>query len=201
MIKATEIGKYVKGQIALLVKDGKALEYSGTKARLAQLRRGVGKKPGELPELWGVFLKNIPEDWMCTNGEPTYVEWAVYTALTLFALHQQGHCEVMHAEEGGSSLGQAARKLVRSEEDEENIRRKLSIVAKSEDMTELSYHLKTIIRLFGNNDIRLNYAELAEDLYWFQFEQNADEIRLKWGRDFYRNIKTEDKGKGECDEE
>ena len=27
---------------------------SGGRAALANLRRGIGKKPGEMPELWGV---------------------------------------------------------------------------------------------------------------------------------------------------
>ena len=30
------------------------------KAALAELRRGVGHVPGELPELWGSFLQEMP---------------------------------------------------------------------------------------------------------------------------------------------
>ena len=30
------------------------------KAMLAKLRRGVGRVPGDLPELWGAFLADFP---------------------------------------------------------------------------------------------------------------------------------------------
>ncbi len=202
MEKEAEIRKYVRTQIALLAKDDRALEQSGSKAQLAQLRRGAGKSPGELPELWGVFLKNMPEELMGKDGRPSYAEWAVYTALTLFALHQQGHSEPMHGEGEDKRLGRAARKLIHGDEEEENIRKKLSIAARSDDMTELSYQLKTLVRLLGNEDIRLDYADLAIDLYRFQFEKYADRIRLKWGQDFYHfeKTKTEDNGKEDEDE-
>lgn len=193
----TGIHKYVKAQIDLLAKDDRALDQSGSKAQLAQLRRGVGKNPGELPELWGAFLKNMPEELMGKDGKPSYAEWAVYTALTLFALHQQGQSDPMNEEGEENRLGRAMRKLVRSAEDEENIRRKLSIAARSDDMAELSYHLKTLVRLLGNDNIRLDYVDLAKDLYWFQFENHTDRIRLKWGQDFYRFAETKDNGKEE----
>lgn len=60
------------------------------RAQLAMLRRGVGKKPGDLPELWGILFGDLPEEFLSVSGEPTREEWAVYTALTLYALHQQG---------------------------------------------------------------------------------------------------------------
>lgn len=201
MEKTIEIENYMRKQMNLLARDDRTLEQSGSKAYLAQLRRGAGKRPGELPELWGLFLKDMPAEWMRQNGEPSYEERAVYAALTLFALHQQGHSDSMNAEGEENHLGRAARKLVKSDEDEENIRKKLSIAAKSDDMTELSYHLKTIVRLLGNSDIRLDYVDFAKDLYYFQFGKTVDRIRLKWGQDFYRNMKTDDNEKGEDNEE
>lgn len=198
MTKETEIATYVRAQIAFIAKDDKALEQSSCKARLAQLRRGVGKEPGEIPELWGMFLMNLPQELMGQNGRPSYAEAAIYTALTLFAFHQQGHGERMHAEGEENRIGRAARRLAHNAEEEERIRQKLSIAAKSDDMTELSYHLKTIVRLLANSDQKLDYVDLAKDLYWFQFEEYADRVRLKWGQDFYRQ---DGKGKEEHNEE
>lgn len=195
-----EVGKFVSEQIKLLAENDRRLELGSSKAHLARLRRGIGKKPGELPELWGSFLRNLPEEMMSRNDEPSYAEWAIYTALTLFSLHQQGHSEPMHAEGEENRFGRAVRKLVHSEEDEENVRKKLSIAACSDDMTELSYYLKTIVKLLENNDIKLDYVDLAKDLYGFQFEKNVDRIRLKWGQDFYK-VKTNGKGKDESNEE
>lgn len=191
---------YVRRRIALLAKDNRILEQSASKAHLAQLRRGIGKMPGELPELWGLFLSDLPESLMGKNGETSYAEWAIYTALTMFALHQQGHSEPMNEEGEENYFGRAVRKLVQSEDMEENIRIKLSITAGSDDMTELSNHLKTIVKLLGNNGIKLDYVDLANDLYLFQIDEKyANQIRLKWGQDFYRNIKINGNGEDKSD--
>lgn len=200
MEKEKQIRNYVKMQMELLAGDAGTLDLGSSKAQLAQLRRGAGKRPGELPELWGIFLRNMPEELMGKEGRPSYAEWAIYTALTLFALHQQGHSEPMHAEGEENRLGRAVKKLAHGEEEEENVRKKFSITARSDDMEELSYHLKTLVRMLGSNDIKLDYEDLAKDLYRFQFENDADQVRLKWGQDFYRFVGTKDRGEEEKDE-
>ena len=200
MEKEKQIRNYVKKQMELLAGDAGTLDLGSSKAQLAQLRRGVGKRPGELPELWGIFLRNMPEELMGKEGRPSYAEWAIYTALTLFALHQQGHSEPMHAEGEENRLGRAVKKLAHGEEEEDNVSRKFSITARSDDMEELSYHLKTLVRMLGSNDIKLDYEDLAKDLYRFQFENDADQVRLKWGQDFYRFVGTKDRGEEEKDE-
>ena len=78
------------------------------RAELAKLRRGVGHRPGELPELWGSFLLGMPEGFQGNNG-PTAAEWAVYLALTLYAVHQQGNDQPMNRQH--STLGWAVRQL------------------------------------------------------------------------------------------
>ena len=60
------------------------------RATLAQLRRGVGRTPGEIPDLWGILLQDMPEDMQGHGSTASYQEIAIYTALTLFAVHQQG---------------------------------------------------------------------------------------------------------------
>lgn len=194
-----KVKKFVSGQISALTKS---LDSGGSKARLAQLRRGIGKRPGELPELWGMFLQNMPEELMSKTDEPSYAEWAVYTALTLFALHQRGHSDPMHEPGEENRLGRAVRKLDGGNDEElDSLAQKFGLVAQSDDMTELSYRLKTVIGLLTGANIRLDYADLAADLYEFQFEDRADNIRLKWGRDFYRDFKNDDNGKEENDDE
>lgn len=42
-------------------------------------------------------------------------------------------------------------------------------------------------------DICINYAELAEDVYDFQFEESKKRVSLKWGQDFYRDNKEDNK--------
>lgn len=194
-----KIKKYVSGQISALTKS---LDSGGAKARLAQLRRGIGKRPGALPELWGLFLQNMPEELMSKTDEPSYAEWAIYTALTLFALHQRGHSDPMHEPGEENRLGRAVRRLTEgNDEKRDSLALKFSLVAQSDDMTELSYRLKTVIGYLSGENIKLDYADLAADLYGFQFEDRADKIRLKWGRDFYRDFKNDENGKEENDDE
>lgn len=192
------VGEYVNRRIFLLTGN---LNAGDAKGWLAQLRRGIGKKPGELPELWGILLQTLPEELMGKGNEPSHAEWAIYTALTLFALHQQGHAESMNLPGKENSLGGSAQKLVHTDEEEERVRAKLSLAAQSYDMEELAYRLKTLIRLFSADNVKLDYVDLAKDLFLFQKEKYTDGIRLKWGQDFYRNIKTNDNGKGEDNEE
>lgn len=179
---------YVNRQIALLVQG---MKNSGGRARLANLRRGVGKTPGELPELWGSFLNEIPEELLSQNGKPTYAEWAIYLSLTLFALHQQGNGESVHAE--GISLGAAAAKLMNepSDAERERVLRRFGPVVTAKDMPELSHHLRGMIQLMKAKGIRLDYGKLARDLYDFQSENARKRVQLRWGQDFYHIDKGE----------
>lgn len=70
-----KIENFVVQKIKLLYTD---------KPNLARLRRGVGKQIGELPELIEYVL--LPDSM--TSVQEQFVSKAVYTALTLYALHQ-----------------------------------------------------------------------------------------------------------------
>lgn len=51
------IHDYVAGQLSRLW----SLPKPQRRARLAELRRGVGHQPGDLPALWGSFLQELPQ--------------------------------------------------------------------------------------------------------------------------------------------
>lgn len=157
-----------------------------SRAALANLRRGIGHAPGELPQLWGEFLADMPEE---LQGEraASFAEWAVYTAVTMFALHQQGKDrkgEAMNRE--GVSVGAAANQLIASEDDRERVARRFYPVATAADMTEMAYHLRGLISLFRANGIALDYPMLAGDLFLLQSQNYADSVKMRWGRDFCR---------------
>ena len=180
--KMTEVGKYVYQRLLSLSSQR---DSSGGKARLARLRRGAGKTPGELPELWGEFLNSMPDDLKSCNDEPSYAEWAVYLSLTMFAIHQQGKSENVHSE--GIGLGRAAAMLLEKDTDEERERvlRRFGPVVTAKDMPELAHHLRCLIQLMSSKNIKLDYAMLADDIYTFQFYDRRKNVQLKWGREFY----------------
>lgn len=166
-------------------------ETGSGKAALANLRRGVGRKPGELPEIWGEIFAGMPEEMYSRSGEPTAAEWAVYIALTTFALHQQGQTEAMHKEK--RSFGRAVGILCPNPEgdDAERLLRRFRQVVTASDMTELSYYLRGLIQLLRADGIALDYARLASDLYDFQFPASRQRVQLRWGQDFYRQEENE----------
>lgn len=184
-----KVGNYVYGQITLLADN---MKNSGGKAMLAKLRRGAGKTPGELPELWGIFLNSIPDEMMSKNGEPTRAEWAIYLSLTLFALHQQGNSDSVHAEK--ISLGKAAAMLMNEPTDDERERvlRRFGPVVTAKDMSELSHHLRCLIELMRSKGIKLDYVMLAKDIYDFQFDKGKKKTQLCWGQDYYYIDKGEE---------
>lgn len=161
---------------------------SAARAAMARLRRGIGHTPGELPELWGEFLLDMPEEFLGHGAVVSREEWTIYTALTLFAFHQQSKprdSEPMHKQ--GISLGEAARRLIKDEnEDRERVSRRFYPVATASDMAELSHHLRGLVSLLRSEGIALDYAKLAKDLYFFQIPSAADRVKLRWGEDFCR---------------
>ncbi len=158
---------------------------TAARAILANLRRGIGREPGAIPSLWSITLEGLPEELLSRDGSPTFGEWASYTALTLFALHQQGHdlkTEPMNHE--GVSLGKAVRKLVKTPEEEARIKRRFDAVLTADTMVEFATHIRGLIQLLKADGIELDYPALAADLYLLQTDSAKDRVRLRWGQDF-----------------
>ena len=115
---------------------------SSFRSTLAHLRQGIGRVPGDMPQLWGFFLSEMPEKWM-GNSEPSKAEWAIYLALTLFALHQQGQDpNTAWMSQPGASLGKAVARLIESPEDEKRISRRFFALATASSMEELAQHIR-----------------------------------------------------------
>lgn len=186
-IKASDVSAFTKRRLEFLIKTS---NESGRKAALANLRRGIGHMPGELPELWGEFLSQMPEE-MYGFSSPSQAENAVYTALTLFALHQQGHelpGDPMYRED--VNLGTAAARLIIGETDAESafdrVRRRFNMTATASDTEELTHHLRGLVQLMRAKGIPLDYAELARDIFLYQNAELRSGIRLRWGQELYR---------------
>lgn len=181
---------YVAGQIQYLLKQR---DTGSGRAMLAKLRRGIGKAPGEIPELWGIFLNGLDESLYGQNGNPSPAEWAVYLSLTLFALHQQGSAEAVQQE--NVSLGNAAAGLIDRSKDEDEERKRImqrfGSVITALDMVELSHHLRGMIQILKANNVHLDYVRLAGDLLDFQYQDSRRKVQLRWGEDFYYNVKSE----------
>ena len=168
-------------------------EGAWSRAMLAKLRRGIGKQPGELPELFEILFSDMPEELYGQGDQPSYAEWAIYTSLTLFALHQQGKDRPVSAggkiegKNTGNSLGAAVGCLVKQDREREPaIKRRFDAVLTASEFTEFAHHARSLIQLLRGGDITLDYPRFAVDLYWYQFDEIRNRIRLRWGEDYYR---------------
>lgn len=166
-------------------------EMDTGKGVLANLRRGVGRKLGETPELWGLVFDGCPEELLGKRNFSN-AEWSIYTALTLYALHQQGNSQLMNCYDD-TSLGKACRKLAK-DDDEERILNRLNLVVTAISKEDISYHLRGIVQLLSNNKIPLDYSKLAKQLYLIRNSDYSESIKLSWGRDFYPYDKSKNEG-------
>lgn len=172
------------------------------RAELAKLRKGLGKKPGELPELWESLFLDMPQQLEGRGQEASSAEWAIYTVLTLYAMHQQGRSvKDDNMNRRGQSLGSAVAMLALHERSsEEAIQRRYNAMATAANINELVWHLKGIIQLLRQRGLPIDYVELAGELYQYQDLRRRTSVRLNWGRDFYRKI-NEMKQKADKEEE
>lgn len=183
---AHQIQKYVASAITQGGCIGVIVNTVNQEQVLAQLRRGIGHTLGDIPQLWRFFLGDLPEE-MLGETEPSRAEWALYAALTLFALHQQVKDPVgTWMSQTGMGLGTAMSKLIQQPEDEKRIPRRFHLLATSSNMVELTHHMRSIVQLLRSSSIPLDYLALAQDLYCYQTAHTVASVRLRWGQDFYR---------------
>ena len=185
-VSSKQIEQFTKQKILSLIAQAKS--NTGV---LAELRRGIGKKPGELPQLWGYFLESMPENFY-GDKEPSRAEWAIYTVLTLYALHQQGkslETDVMYQE--GQTFGKAVANLVHNKNDKERVIRRFNTIATATSIEETVHYLRGMIQLLRNENIGLDYSVLAGNIFLYQFPEFSSQVRLKWGQDFYSNLMKE----------
>ncbi|GGU12596.1 type I-E CRISPR-associated protein Cse2/CasB [Streptomyces lateritius] len=170
-----------------LADDAKAV------AALARLRRGAGRNAGQLPDLWELVdsspLHERPRDARAlSEGELSRAEEAVHTALTLWALHQQARntgMHQLHRRELPRGLGAAVHRLMSAGEIDEPLRKRLVRAGTAPDLTTLAQRLRDIVVLLRREEVRLDYALLAGQLYQWQWPGGADTVRTEWGRSFH----------------
>ncbi|MBR7005530.1 MAG: type I-E CRISPR-associated protein Cse2/CasB [Candidatus Methanomethylophilaceae archaeon] len=185
MTISNDVKSYVDSKVARI-----AIGDSRSTAMLAILRRGVGKSITECPETWEAVLSDIPEGMLGFNRGDSYVisdsETAIFTALTLYALHQQGNTESMNRP--GISVGDGVRMLMFSAKgNEEGVKRRFGALITSSDMKELSHHLRGLVQMMRSFGIGLDYGALAKDLYLYSNAEWRSDVRIRWGEDFYKH--------------
>jgi CRISPR system Cascade subunit CasB len=202
------VGEAVEAQIRLIERSRDA----EARSILAKLRRGAGKPPGYLPEIWEYTVAALPEssDW---GDEARYrAEYAVHAALTLFALHRQGADSritglARRADKSGKrrpvSFGAAAGGIAFGDEDRRKaVTRRFNAAVTSGTADELTTHARSLVQMLKGEDVDMDYPKFARDL--FEWQRDAEKTRLEWGRDYWRRAKggaKEENSEGEKQDE
>ncbi|WP_228992002.1 type I-E CRISPR-associated protein Cse2/CasB [Streptomyces sp. DH8] len=178
---ADPVAEVVRSEIGRL-QQGYLSDRSEAVAALARLRRGAGKDTATIPDLWGLLDTELLHTTPGTR--PDEAEAAVFTAMTLYALHQQSRSTAMHCT-GGDELGAAVRRLMPPGEIDEPVRKRFVRAGSAPTLTVLAARLREITLLLRGEDLSLDYALLAEQLYAWQLPGGRDRVRRSWGRSFH----------------
>ena len=181
------IVSYVKKRIAELSQK----DTGQTRAELAKIRRGLGKMPYEVPESWGAVFKYMQQDEFDNLiGKRLYnaaeAENAVFTAMTLFAMACQGR-ENKSVNNEEVRFGKALSILAGSKDDDRiRIYKYLTRLVSCTKFEGFVVHLRRLCQMLHTVNVGMNYADLARDLYWLQFNKECRyRVILKWNHDFH----------------
>lgn len=150
---------------------------------LAQLRRGLGRPAGSVPEMWVFYTE------LTGAGEVSPRLRAEHIALSLFGLHQQSRQTLMH--QPGVGVGAAAAALRRSGRySPEAVERRLTAAASTATVDGLAMHLRGLVQQLSAAQQALDYDRLFQDLLGWQTSAGAARVRRRWGGDFYAPDRT-----------
>jgi len=161
-------------------------EFSIRFRRGRGLRGGTGEPPLAHPELWGFVLEKedgtegIPEEYRGKGDQPSNAENAAYTALTLFALHQQAQNQPMHV--AGVSFGQAVGRLVSQTTSSMKKRFDSLLTAQTENARQ--HYLRSLITLLRSEGIAFDYGRFATDYMYLLNPTTRQKVLYRWNRDF-----------------
>lgn len=160
---------------------------------LSACRRGLGKKPMDVPGMWSYI---VPVRDKASHFEKDRVEIAVHHALALYATHQQSRRELnspsVHQRRSDGKrlgLGEMSRRLARNDvaprDLDTGVRRRFHAAATSVSIDELVGHLRGLVTLLRGAGLPLDYLQLAQDMADWQLPERRARVRRQWGRDFH----------------
>lgn len=182
----------------IILKLGARLDSSETKSSLSHLRHSIGRDISETVEIWPMVFEEVPSEYLSVNGIPTREENAILASLQLYALHQQGNSKFVH-EPSGNSIGKALHEI--RTQDNTALDRRFNSMITSGNFKELITHLRHMISILKKEpDTEIDYAKLADDLYWYQVSREyGNRMRMRWGQDYYFYQSKEKEGEEDAE--
>lgn len=145
---------------------------------LAALRRGIGREPGSVPQLWPYYTT------LTDDGRLTPALVAEHHALTLFGVHQQSQPQLVHRDRIG--VGSAVLALRTSgAASQDAVDRRFGAAATAVTVDELAVHLRGLITQLRGIRQPLDYTLLMKDLRAWSTPDGAASVRRRWGGQYF----------------
>ncbi|BFL72550.1 type I-E CRISPR-associated protein Cse2/CasB [Anaerococcus nagyae] len=189
---------------SILNKFTSNLDTPATKATLSNLRSSISKPYSQTIEIFSILYKYLPDSFISEYGDLSYQEKAIITSLQIFAVHQQGNSQSVLLEANDENkyknIGYAL-KVLRTDENAKSTDRRFNAMISADTFEEFTFHLRQLISLLkSRSDQKVNYAKLAQDLYYFQIPSMRENIKLSWAKEYYKFTNKEKDNKGEENE-
>lgn len=181
----------------ILRKINQTKDTSSTRALFANIRNSINKSSSNNLDALAFVFNNMPEEYIGFGKELSDYEQAILTAIQMYALHQQSNeksvLKIEYNEgEKRQNLGDALSTLRGS--DNKSIDRRFNAMILSSNFVQLQNHLRQFIKLLkAKSDAKVDYAGVADDLFWF-LKNQKDGVKIKWSRSYYKFRKVNDKG-------
>ncbi len=140
------------------------------RAVLAALRRGLGKPPGTVPEMYPYVVPFV-------QGLSRNQEEARYLVASLFAWHQ-----LSWKGENTGNLGASCARLARAVPDSDSVERRFVALlnCRSDD---LPVQLRQIIGLLKTREIPILWSKLLTDIQYWNHENRR--VQRRWANAFW----------------
>lgn len=148
-----------------------ALVAREDRAALAALRRGLGKRPGQVAEMFPYVVPYCSQ--MSASRQNDY-----FLVAALFAIHQglSGASDRYR-----NNLGASYRTL-RAATDSRSIEQRF-VALLNADREDLDAHLRHTISLMKAHDINVDWAQLLRDLHGWEWESRS--IQRRWSQAYW----------------
>lgn len=173
----------------ILRKIDNTRDFPSTKVLLANIRNSINRDISNNMVALAFIFQNMSEEFIGNRKELNDYEKAILTAIQMYALHQQANLNSvlkLDYKEGErrQNLGDALSTL--RNDDSKSIDRRFNAMITSSNFSELQHHLRQLIKLLkAKSEAKVDYASLADDLYWF-LKKQKDGVKIKWSRSYYK---------------
>ncbi|HEU0116724.1 MAG TPA: type I-E CRISPR-associated protein Cse2/CasB [Thermomicrobiales bacterium] len=146
------------------------------RAALAALRRGLGKAPGEAPEMFPIIVPLLPS----ARLRP-WDEACGYLVASLFGFYPDGSWRGEGDGRWSRNLGVSLR-LLASGMDSAGPERRLIALLNS-DLDDLGSHLRGIVALLRGKAIPIDWTQLGRDL--LAWDRPSRDVQRRWATAFW----------------